>query len=126
MSEPTPQQLAFPMKCQEKVGFLIPRPCPNPAAVQCAVCHKPVCGDHTANLPTGTLACTSCAAAQNVGPGVQQRAYRDYYGYDPGWYGWGGMYGGPGWGYTHEDYEAFRPGQSAETQPDVAESLEGS
>src|SRR5437764_11633861 len=102
---PAPPQLLFGSKCQEKAGFLIPRPCRNPATVQCSVCHKPVCGEHTASLPQGGLACTSCAAAQNAGPAADQWRYRSYYGYDPYPFGYG-------WGagrlhYTDSDYEVF-------------------
>ena len=65
------------MKCAEKAGFLIPRPCRTEATVQCPQCQKWVCGDHTATMPHGGLACTSCAAEQNVGPGVQRRQIYD-------------------------------------------------
>lgn len=96
------------MKCQERAGFLIPRPCTMEATVQCTKCQKSVCGNHTANLTHGGLACTSCAAAENVGPGAQGRQIRDYYGYNPGWYGgWGRGYGYGSFGYTSGDYEVF-------------------
>lgn len=91
------------MKCRESAGFIIPRPCPNEATVKCSACGKDVCGDHTAALPHGGIACTSCAAAQNVGPGVQRHQLLGYYGYRPGLYGYGY---GPVF-YSDSDYSAF-------------------
>lgn len=107
------------MKCQEAAGFLVPRPCRNEATVQCSVCQKSVCGEHTASLPHGGLACTSCAGAQNVGPGVQRHQLQDYYGYHSGF--------SPGYGrpmYTASDYTAFETA-GAETDG-LQESLDGS
>lgn len=126
MSVPDPQsqQLSFGTKCQERAGFLIPRPCRNPATVQCTVCHRPVCGDHTANLPHGGLACTSCAAAQNAGPGAQQRSLLGYYGYDP--YPYYGVGWGPHIGYTHSDFDVFDRRHDEEPETELTESLDGS
>jgi hypothetical protein len=97
------------MKCEERAGFLIPRACPTEATVQCTQCQKWVCGNHTANLTHGGLGCTSCAAAENVGPGANARQIRDYYGYNPGLFSGYGR----GWGrlsYTTGDYEVFSSG----------------
>ena len=106
------------MKCQETAGFIIPRPCRSEATVQCSACGKNVCGDHTASLPHGGLACTGCAAAQNVGPGVQRHQIRDYYGYHSGF----------GYGprmplYTTSDYAAF---ETAGDPGDLQETINGS
>ncbi len=112
------------MKCQEQAGFLIPRPCRNEATVQCSACSKSVCGDHTTGLTHGGLACTSCAAGQNVGPGVQRRQLFDYYGYRPGFYGYGHGVGLSG-GYTPADYAAF-DAQDATPGQDLQETIDGS
>lgn len=122
------------MKCSETAGFLIPRPCRNEATVQCNVCQKWICGEHTASLPQGGLGCTSCAADRNVGPGVQQRQFRNQYGYNNTWFSGGalgmglgmGMGMGMGRGYTHQDYDAFEDETLDEEERQRRERLEGS
>jgi hypothetical protein len=107
------------IKCEQVAGFLIPRPCRQPASGQCSLCQKPICPEHTVALGAGQDACTACAARQNVGPAARQRDYWDYYGYDDAFYGWGHR----GILYTGSDYQAFdQPDQLA----DATESLEGS
>jgi hypothetical protein len=95
------------MKCQERAGFLIPRPCVNDSTVACPLCKKPVCGDHTAPLIHGGLACTSCAAGKSNAPAAQARGIRDYYGYHPNAWGYGWSPGSSSFGYTDSDYRAF-------------------
>ncbi|HTE17253.1 MAG TPA: hypothetical protein VK689_02600 [Armatimonadota bacterium] len=114
------------IKCGERAGFLIPRPCRNPATIQCPTCGKWVCGEHTATLQHGGLACTSCAANQNVGPAVQQRSLQQFYGYGNTWFGrraglGGGIHVTPG--YTHADYDVF---DREPTERDLTESVDGS
>jgi hypothetical protein len=110
------------VKCAERAGFLIPRPCREEATVVCSACQKEVCGNHTAALTHGGIACLSCAGAQNVGPGAKAHTFRDYYGYHPG--SWTGRsYGGSPIGYTHQDYAAF---DSAAGGTDLPESALGS
>lgn len=111
------------MRCAENAGFLIPRPCREEATVACSACGKQVCGTHTASLTHGGLACTTCAAAQNVGPGAKAHTYRDYYGYHSGSWAFHGGGGGGRVGYTERDYAAF---DAAADGSDAAESAFGS
>jgi len=114
------------MKCQERAGFLIPRPCRNEATVQCSRCGKSVCGEHTASLLHGGLACPTCAAAEN--PSAQPQAYglRNYYGYHPG--AFSGFHGPhlAGMGYTDRDYDAFEPRAGVPPEREPEEDLLGS
>lgn len=117
------------MKCQERAGFLIPRPCRNEATAQCSRCGKSVCGQHTASLIHGGLGCASCAGAENPTAGPQGYGLRNYYGYHPGVFaGVAGLAGlGLAAGYTDQDYAAFegeqgrrrREGQPEEDEEDL-------
>ena len=123
---PSPSGADRSIKCGERAGFLIPRPCRNPATVQCPSCGKWVCGEHTATPAHGGLACTSCAAARNFGAAGEQRSLQQFYGYGNTWFGRTGGLGrglGPSVGYTHADYDVFER-EPAERDP--LESVEGS
>lgn len=56
--------------CNEKSGFLFKHECFQLPTAACQTCGKPICEDHSHELPAGTF-CTSCARDQikkPVGP----------------------------------------------------------
>lgn len=56
--------------CNEKSGFLFKHECFQLPTSNCQTCGKPICEDHSHELPDGTF-CTSCARGQikkPVGP----------------------------------------------------------
>jgi hypothetical protein len=101
--------------CNEKSGFLFTHECFQSPIAQCQQCGKPICEDHSHELPDGTF-CTSCARGH-----IQQRpkqpsqidkysrsdtTYHDPYYNDPYLYG-SSYYYGYHWGW-HSGYSSGR------------------
>ena len=116
--------------CKESAGLLIPRRCKQGATVRCQACGKPVCGQHTANLPTGGLGCATCARVSPVGdPMYRPASVYESYGYHPMYLtGWRSSVG-PSYsasGYTESDYAAFESGAPGQPLDTLSEDVHGS
>lgn len=114
------------MNCEQVAGFLIPRPCPNPAVTICASCGKNVCSLHTAATAEGAPACTSCAANRGEGTDAEEEGLRDYYGYNQTAFH---THGTATPVYNQSDYQAFDGGGGGGTwdgDQDLVEDLDGS
>jgi hypothetical protein len=100
--------------CAVKRGIITLRDCNNPVTGTCGQCSRPICTEHTATTPTGTL-CVECHA-RNMEPAqsgeakgaakgpkatnTSSRAYEEYD--DPAWpYMYRHHY------YTHYHYSPF-------------------